>query len=68
MHHDLVPPDRENSRWHAGRPTLIAMIRMQLSQDINPPVETVFDYFSGGGSGVSLARSPTTHRWWGLIP
>jgi hypothetical protein len=27
-------------------PTLIAMIRMHLSQDINRPVETVFDYFS----------------------
>ena len=27
-------------------PTLIDMIRMQLSQDINRPVETVFDYFS----------------------
>lgn len=26
--------------------TLIAMIRMHLSQDINRPVETVFDYFS----------------------
>ena len=27
-------------------PTLLDMIRMHLSQDINRPVETVFDYFS----------------------
>jgi hypothetical protein len=27
-------------------PTLLDMIRMQLSQDINRLVETVFDYFS----------------------
>ena len=27
-------------------PTLIAMIRMHLTQEINRPVETVFDYFS----------------------